>query len=437
MTTTALDPARDLLAFVDASPSPFHAVAEAARRLKESGYKQLDERNPWEISAGQKSFLIRSGGTLLAFELGTVPPSEAGFLVIAAHTDSPNLRLKQQTEIQAHGFQQLGVEIYGGVLLSTWLDRDLGLAGRVRLRGGTTRLVRLDDWNIRVPNVAIHLNRMVNKDGLVLNPQQHMLPVVGLSNDAGNHEFKERLAHQLQVLPADILTTDLCCYDIQPSRLGGFNQEFVYAARLDNLASCHAGITALTESKPGNSLSRVLVLYDHEEVGSRSDHGADSLLLLHVLKRIAENYPGAGKQAAERALASSLMISADMAHAIHPNYSDKHDSQHAPKLGLGPVVKWNVCQSYATDGITAGLFEEACQEAGFSPQRFVSRNDQPCGSTVGPISAAKLTIRTVDVGNPMLSMHSSREMAASADVPKMIAVFSQLYTSGLPIDPQL
>ena len=433
----AADPAtRDLLAFIEAAPTPYHAVSEVKDRLTRAGFRQLSERETWPLGAGERGFVVRGGGSIAAFRLGKQSPAEAGFAVVGAHTDSPNLRLKPKAELTAHGYEQLSVEVYGGVLLSTWLDRDLGLAGRLVLEDGSTRLVRLPGAVCRVPSLAIHLNRDVNTGGLTLNSQTHLLPLSALELDAGGLELYERLAAAAGdgVTVQAIRGSDLCLFDTQAPALGGARNELIFSARLDNLVSCHAALSALLGSQTDGDATRVAVLYDHEEVGSESAIGAGSQFLESVLSRLLACYP-AQSDGFARALAGSLLVSADMAHAVHPNYPDKHDKQHRPLLGKGPVLKVNVSQRYATDGPTAARFRAACARVGVEPQHFVSRNDIGCGSTIGPIAAAGLGLRTVDVGGPMLSMHSCREMAASADVPVMIRVMTALFDDFTPLEP--
>jgi aspartyl aminopeptidase len=277
---------------------------------------------------------------------------------------------------------------------------------------------------------------------LQLNAQTQLLPTLGveLAAQSERRSFKALIAEELEragerVTADDVVGWDLCLADTQSSTVGGVDRDLLFAPRLDNLASCHAALTALTKAGEANGATRVVVLYDHEEVGSQSASGARSVGLRALLERITLAYPSPGEQALPRALSRSLLVSADMAHAVHPNYPDKHDKQHQPRIGGGPAIKVNVSQSYATDAVGAAVFEEACREAGFSPQRFVSRNDMPCGSTIGPISAAKLGVRTVDVGNPMLSMHSCRETAGGRDVEPMIRAMTALFGTSLELAP--
>jgi len=369
---------------------------------------------------------VRGGSTVVAWVTGTESPATGGFRLIGAHTDSPNLRVKPNADLSRSGFQQVGVEVYGGVLHSTWMDRDLSLAGRVLCRGASgveARLVDLVRPVARVPNVAIHLNRGVNKDGLVLNEQRHLVPILGLGKEA---VLRAALARALEIEAEAILGYDLSLYDTEKAAIGGLEGEFVFSARLDNLASCHGAVTALAAVAAAGSPSKttqLIALYDHEECGSRSAIGAAGTVLRDTVTRIAESHADRQPQALPRAMARSLLVSADMAHGIHPNYPDQHEAQHAPQVNRGLVIKSNANQSYATDGATAAELTLCCEEAGFAPQRFVVRSDLPCGSTIGPITAAELGVPTVDVGSPMLSMHSCREMCGTLDVYLAIEAF--------------
>ena len=416
-------PVQDLLEYIDASPTPFHAVAETSARLEARGYRLLDEAESWDVGPGDKVYLTRGGGSLAAFQIGQAPARDAGFHLIGAHTDSPNLRIKPNPELRKAGYAQLGVEPYGGVLLHTWIDRDLSLAGRALMEDGSARLLHFERPLLRVPSLAIHLNRKVNSEGLMLNAQTHLAPILSLDGLEGT-DLRELIAGELGDAEAkQIIAWDLMTYDVQPAALSGAGDEFIHAARLDNLASCHAGLSALLAEDDDVALTRGLVLYDHEEVGSRSAQGAASDFLRSSLQRLS----GSSPEDFYRAMAKSFLISADMAHGIHPNYTDVHEPKHQPLLGGGPVVKINVNQSYATDGESWASFERWATEADVATQRFVVRSDLGCGSTIGPITAAELGIRTVDAGNAMLSMHSCREMAAAADVPKMIALMRRFF----------
>lgn len=435
MTPSDIDAAaNDLLAYIDASPTPYHAVRETIRRLSAQGYRALDEREPWDLKPGDKVYVTRGDTSIAAFHLGTRPVDQAGFKLVGAHTDSPNLRLKPNAQVQRNGYHQLGVEVYGGPLFSTWLDRDLSIAGRVVVAHEGRPAHHLVDFRrplLRIPNLAIHLNRTVNTDGLKLNAQDHLVPVLGLER-SGAVDLKAMLVEELarggtRVAAGDILGFDLCLYDLQPSIRSGAAGEFLHAPRLDNLASSHAGLTALLALSGSGEATRGVVLYDHEECGSRSAQGAASPFLRDLLERITLAHSDGRRDSFHRAIRHSFLVSADMAHAVHPNYASMHEPKHQPLLGAGPVIKSNVNQSYATDGESWAWFALHCREAGVTPQNFVTRTDLGCGSTIGPISAGELGIRTVDVGNPMLSMHSIRELAAAADVAAMISVLRSFY----------
>jgi aspartyl aminopeptidase len=431
-----IDPVADLLAFLDRSPTPYHAVAEARRRIEAAGFRELSEADAWELGPGDRRFAVRGGGSLVALQIGSLSPAEGGFRVVGAHTDSPNLRLRPRADAASAGYQRYAVEPYGGVLLHTWLDRDLSVAGSLTLRDtGPPRRVLLDFGRplLRIPSLAIHLDREVNKRGLVVDPQTHLVPLAGLEGAPGLAALAvaELRAQGIAAPePGDVLAHDLMLYDTQRAAVAGVRGEFLQASRLDNLCSCHAGLCALLAAAEGGlgSPTRALVLYDHEEVGSRSAEGAGGPLLAEALERCVAGYKGGAPQGLPRAIARSLMVSVDMAHAVHPSHADRHDAAHRPLLGGGPVIKQNANRGYASDARTAGHFAGLCAELGIAPQHFVTRNDIPCGSTIGPITAARVGIPAVDVGSPMLSMHSCREMAGTADVRPMIEVLRLFYT---------
>lgn len=419
--TAAADPdalARDLCALVDASPSPYHAVEEMARRLRGGGFSELDEREHWSLRPGDRRYVVRDGGSIAAFVVGARAPSDTGFRIVGAHTDSPTFAVRPLPDVRGSGFSSVGVEPYGGVLAHTWFDRDLTVAGRIAVRaddGVRTRLVRLPGAPLRMPNLAIHLYREIREEGFRPDLQRHTVPVWGMESD---RELLAAVAAEAGVDPADMLGHDLVLTDTQPATLGGAEDTFVLAPRLDNLASCHAGLLALL-SADAPSATAVLVANHHEEIGSASAEGAQGSFLEDVLRRVLGATEGDDAQRFAMACARSRLVSSDMAHGVHPNYSDRHEPGHAPRLGGGPVLKSNANQSYATDAIGAAHFRLACAQAGVVPQHFVSRADLPCGSTIGPLTATRLGIATVDVGNPMLSMHSVREQAAVADIAPM------------------
>jgi aspartyl aminopeptidase len=429
--------ATGLCTFIDASPSPFHACDEAGQRLAAAGFSLLEETDAFPTERG-RYYLIR-GGSLIAWSseaAGDLHSPTTPFRVVGAHTDSPNLRIKPQPDLARAGWQLLGIEIYGGPLFNSWLDRDLGLSGRVAVRGDNgvqTRLVTINEPVLRVAQLAVHLDRGAN-EGLALNPQQHLTPLWGISTEPG--DFRGYLAAAVGVDATDVLSWDVMTHDVQPSRRIGRDLDLIAAPRLDNLATSYAGVRALIDvaevmsgggrsgaagisGAPSNPSIPVLVLFDHEEVGSQSERGAMSTLLPSVLERIVIS-AGGGRQDFHRALAGTVVASGDMAHATHPNYPEKHEPQHRIAINGGPVLKTNVKLRYATDSVGAAAFIMACGQAGVPVQQFVSRNDTPCGSTVGPMTAALVGATTVDFGAPMLSMHSARELCGAKD-PAMYA----------------
>lgn len=413
----------DLRAFVDAAPSPFHAVAELARRLTAGGFTELAETDSWNLAPGAEHFVVRHG-SLIAFRMGSAPLAAAGLRMVGAHTDSPTFRVRPRSDVRQAGYRLVGVEPYGGGLWHTWLDRELTVAGRVVLRGGGEALVRLPGAPLRLPSLAIHLDRSV-RDGLTLDPQRELLPVWSrdLADVAG---LTGAVAEAAGVAADDVLGHDLVLADTQPAGVAGADGTWVAAPRLDNLGSCHAGVTALLAA-PAGARTQLLVANDHEEVGSGSMSGARGSFLEDVVARlVAVGDPG-DAQALPRALARSRLVSADMAHAVHPTRSDRHEPAHQPQLGGGPVLKVNANQAYATDGAGRAWFAERCADAGVPLQYFVSRADLPCGSTIGPLTATRLGVPTVDVGAPMLGMHSCRELASALDVPLVVDALTSCF----------
>ena len=426
---------QSLLNFIDQSPTPFHVVHELGVLLEKDGFVKLREEDAWKnLAAGKKYYATRNDSSLVAFICGLEDPATAGFKIIGAHTDSPNLRLKPNPVYQKSGYVQLGVETYGGVLLTTWTDRDLSLAGRVVLRsarGPVSRLLKFERPLLRIPQLAIHLNREVNDKGLLLNKQTHLPPVLTMADPQIKSEtlLKSLVAEELKCSGKDILSMELSLYDIQKGALAGANSEFLFAPRLDDLASCHSATQGLLAATADTAETRVLAFYDHEEVGSETAQGGGSFLLKDILERVLLNLSPAdrSREGFIRSIARSLFISADMAHAVHPNYADLHDSMHLPVINKGPVIKTNAGQKYATEGVSSAHFELLCEKAEVAVQKFVVRSDLQCGSTIGPLTAANLGIRTVDVGNPMLSMHSIREMAGAKDHVDIIRVFKEYF----------
>ena len=417
MTTPDPRVAREMLAYIDASPSPYHACATAAKALDAAGFRALAELDAWDLGPG--SYYVVRGGSLVAWTLQEQQAPHTGFRVLGAHTDSPNLRVKPRPDSGRAGFRQLGVEVYGGVLLNSWLDRDLGLSGRVQLDGPDgpeERLFLVDRPVLKVPQLAIHLDREINTKGLLLNKQTHMQPVWGLGQ-LGERGFRDWLAEELEVEPEGILAWEAMAHDVQPSSIFGADQELVSAPRLDNLCSSFSSLQALiaaTESGADLEHVPVVTLFDHEEVGSGSATGAASPLLRDLLERIVLARGGT-REDYHRAVAGSLCVSLDMAHATHPNYPERHDPDHSLALNAGPVIKINANQRYATESSTEAAFERACREADVPVQKWVMRTDMACGSTIGPITAQRLGMPCVDVGCPQLSMHSARETCGVQD----------------------
>ncbi len=398
--------------FIDASPSPFHVCATVAAQLIAAGYTELDEAKQWPSEQG-RYFTVRAGSLVAWNSEGTQGP----FRIVGAHTDSPNLRVKQHPDRVVAGWRVVALEPYGGAWLNSWLDRDLGISGRLSVRadderGGIAhRRVRIDEPILRVPQLAIHLAE--DRKSLTLDPQRHVNAVWGVGETA--RSFVEYVADRAGVAATDVLAADLMTHDLTPSAVTGGDASLLSAPRLDNQASCYAGLEALLASEETGAYLPVLVLFDHEEVGSSSDHGAQSNLLGTVLERIVLA-AGGSREDYLRRLPASLLASADMAHATHPNYPERHEPNHPIAVNAGPVLKVHPNLRYATDGRTAAAFALACEQAGVPLQRYEHRADLPCGSTIGPLTSARTGIPTVDVGAAQLAMHSARELMGAHDV---------------------
>ncbi|AZM61165.1 MULTISPECIES: M18 family aminopeptidase [unclassified Streptomyces] len=404
----------DLMSFLAASPTPYHAVANAAERLEKAGFRQVAETDAWDGASGGK-YVLR-GGAIIAWYVPEGASAHTPFRIVGAHTDSPNLRVKPRPDSGAHGWRQVAVEIYGGPLLNSWLDRDLGLAGRLSLRDGSTRLVNVDRPLLRVPQLAIHLDRSVNADGLKLDKQRHMQPVWGMGGDVRDGELIAFLEEAAGLPSGEVTGWDLMVHSVEPPAYLGRDRELVAGPRMDNLLSVHAGTAALAAAARGAGPSHIPVLaaFDHEENGSQSDTGADGPLLGGVLERSVFARGGSYEDRA-RAFAGSVCLSSDTGHAVHPNYAERHDPTHHPRVDGGPILKVNVNNRYATDGSGRAVFAAACEKADVPFQSFVSNNAMPCGTTIGPITAARHGIRTVDIGVAILSMHSARELCGAND----------------------
>ena len=403
-----------LLDFLGASPTPFHAVAQLSARLDAAGYALLDESDAWSTLSPGKYYVVRNDSSMVAFQWSS-PPSENGFRMIGAHTDSPCLKIKPNAITCNNGYAKLGVEVYGGVLLNPWFDRDLALAGRVtvRTKAGEIEnlLLNVTEPVAFIPSLAIHLDREVN-DNRSINKQKHIPPVL-CRTDKTTCKFEDILSGWIksqhpQAGPVKTLSFELSLYDHQPPALIGLDKDFVASARLDNLLSCHAAIEALLKTrKKGNY---VVVLNDHEEVGSNSTSGAEGPFLHSVLSRICGD-----EESFQQAISHSMLVSADNAHGVHPNYPEVHEPAHQPLINNGPVIKVNNNQRYATNSETEAVFRSVCEAAKVPCQVVVVRTDMGCGSTIGPITATRLGVRTVDIGVPQLGMHSIRELAGAKD----------------------
>jgi aspartyl aminopeptidase len=424
--------AQALLNFIDASPSPWHAVTQVEQALAAQGFTPLNESDAWQFTQGGKYYVVRDGGSIIAFVLGQAAIAEHGFRIVGAHTDSPGLRLKPKAAYSTEGIAQLGVEVYGGPILATFTDRDLSLAGRVIVKtvsGLTSHLIKLDQPIARLPNLAIHMNREVNEKGLALNKQTGLPLIFGHSanSEAAKQLLADTLASSLQVNATDILSWDLAFYDTQRGSFWGVEQEFIANSQLDNLASCHAALEAMIGTEKPQATS-ICALFDHEEVGSESATGAGGSFLLDVMERICHSHDLSHEDKL-RSYSQSFFISADMAHAFHPNHAGSYEPCHHVLVNQGPVIKTNANQRYSTNAATAARFIQLCERAGVPYQQYAHRTDLGCGSTIGPIMAAQLGIATVDVGNPMWAMHSIRESAGVLDHGYMIATLQQHYAS--------
>jgi len=420
----------DLLEFLDQSVTAYHAVLTTEQVLIAHGFSKLNEQEDWELIPGGKYYVIRAESALVAWEMGQ--GEQPGVRLIGAHTDSPGLHLKPHPQQSNSGYIQLGVEVYGGPLLASWTDRDLSLAGRVIVKEDgrfRVRSFKSDSVLLRVPQLAIHLNREVNDKGLVLNKQKHLPPILALENNDGDPVdsdlIKELVAETLNVNQSAVVNWQLECYDTQPAALSGLKEEFIVSGRIDNLTMCHAAMQALMHSKSNNPQTSVIALFDNEEIGSSTRNGAASSFIRDVIHRIVD--VSDTRHALQKGLAASVCISADGAHAIHPNYAEFHDPEHAVKMNRGPVIKVNANHRYATGALSAAMFEQLCRDVSVPVQHYVHKTDLPCGSTIGPITATGLGIPVVDVGNAMLSMHSIRETAGVKDHEMMIKVMQHFF----------
>lgn len=427
-----------LLKFLDASPVNFLAARNIACELEQNGYRRLDPQQPLgELKAGDKVYVTKNDSSVYAFHLGRKPLAETGFHMICAHSDSPTFRVKPHAEMTGEGgLVRLNTEVYGGPILSTWFDRPLTLAGRVIVRGKDamspeTMLMHVRRPLLQISNLAIHFNRQVN-DGVKLSKQKDMLPLLGLINDEleqGNllmNVIVEELSKQRPVSHEDILDFDLYLADTQPACTFGVHDEFISSDRLDDLSMCFAGLEALIAA-PESDTTQVLAIFDNEETGSQTKQGAGSPFLASMLMRIARQQSGT-EEAYWQAVERAFMISADNAHAFHPNYAEKYDPTNHPMLGGGPAIKFNASQKYASDAVSAAIFAEICRKAGVPCQRFVNHSDVAGGSTLGNILASTVPLRGVDMGNAILGMHSCRETGSVADHEYCVRAFTEFYS---------
>lgn len=406
-----------MLEFLQASPTAFHATANIASRLEQAGFQRLVESESWRLVAGNRYFFTRNDSSIIAFVYGDKPLLDSGIRMVGAHTDSPCLKVKPRPELVRSGYGQLGVEVYGGALLAPWFDRDLSLAGRVSYRDANgilrSALIDFKQAIATIPSLAIHLDRV--NEARSINAQKDIVPVLLqlAADEAVAPDFRTLLASQLraqypQQSVADVLDYEMNFYDVQPPAMVGWRQDFIASARLDNLLSCYVGLEAILEAD--TSVSSMLICTDHEEVGSTSCCGAKGPMLQQFLERLL---PEVDERV--RVIDRSLMISADNAHGIHPNFMDRHDENHGPLLNRGPVIKVNANQRYATTSESSAMFRILCEQADVPVQIFVARTDMGCGSTIGPVVASEVGVKTIDVGVPVFAMHSIRELAGSHD----------------------
>ncbi len=420
--------ARDLINYIDQSPSQFHAVSNAESRLLEAGFIKLDKAEKWQLSKGGKYFITNNSSSFIAFELGTGDIIKEGFRLIGSHTDSPTFKVKPKPEISVeNSYLKLNTEMYGGAIASTWFDRELSLAGRVSIKTDNPlkpaeKLVNIDKDLLTIPSLCIHMNRTVNEQSAI-DKQKDVLPILATINEELEKDnlLINMLADELKVATEDILDFELYLYNREKGKIVGLNDEFISVGKLDNLAMVHASLVALFESKSSQA-TKVIIANDNEEVGSMTKQGANSPMLKNLLERIIFAL-GYDQEDYHRAINNSFIISADMAHAVHPNYSDKSDPTNRPIINQGVVIKLAASQSYTSDAVSVGVYKGVCQKAGIPVQTFVNRSDMRGGSTIGPITSQQLDISSIDIGNALLAMHSVRELGGVKDHKDIITSF--------------
>ncbi|WP_297712601.1 M18 family aminopeptidase [Clostridium sp.] len=425
--------ALELIDFLYDSPSACHGVKETQKILDKNGFVEIKEADKWDLKAKGKYYVIKNDSALIAFEVGTGDIEETGFRLIGAHTDVPGFRIKPNPQMISEGkYVKLNTEVYGGPILHTWFDRPLSIAGKVSLKGASplkpeTRLVNINKPLLIIPSLAIHMNREVN-EGFKINRQVDTLPLLGLINDKLEKEdyLMNILAEELQVNKEDILNFELGLYEYEKGMLIGMNEELISSGRFDDLWMVYAGVRALVDSRE-NEATKVMICIDNEEIGSLTAEGANSTLLNNILERITLGL-GKDREGYYRTLANSIMISADLAHAVHPNLGDKHDPTNRPVLEGGPVLKIAASGSYSTDSFNGAVFAGVCEAAGVPFQKFVNRSDVRGGTTIGPVTAANLTIPVIDMGAPVLGMHSIRELASVKDNYYTVKAFTEFFS---------
>ncbi len=424
--------AQSLIEFIDSSPSPFHAAKNMEEILIKRGFKEIRLQDKWKLEVKGKYYIVKNNSAIIAFEIGKGEIEEHGFKLIGSHTDSPTFKIKPNPEITVEKrYLKLNTEVYGGPILNTWFDRPLSMAGRVNLKtedpfSPKEVLLDLEKPIMLIPNLAIHMNRSVN-DGVKMNPQVDTLPLVSNINDKFEKDnfLVKLIAENLGVNVEDVLDFEMFLYEVEKGSIVGLNEEFISIGKLDNLAMVHAGLYGLVDSETANA-TNVLVCFDNEEVGSGTKQGAASPMLKTVLERITLAL-GKNKEDYYRALANSFLISADQAHALHPNYIEKYDITNRPIMNSGPTMKLAANQAYTTDSFSSAVYEGICKSIGIPVQKFVNRSDAKGGSTIGPISSTQLDISSVDVGNPILGMHSIRELGGVLDHYNIYKSFKEFY----------
>lgn len=424
--------AKELIDFLYESPTAFHAVENVKNLLLENDFIELNDGDKWMLKNGGKYFSIKNNSAITAFVVGTKQPEETGFRIIGAHTDSPCFRIKPNPEIiSENNYIKLNTEVYGGPILNTWFDRPLSIAGRITLKNKhilkpLIKIININKPILIIPNLAIHMNRNVNL-GIDINKQVDTLPTIGLINDTFEKEnyLLKIISKEIGISSDEILDFDLFLYEHTKGELIGYNEEFISAGRIDDLSMVHAGITALINVKDNES-TRVMVCFDNEEIGSSTKQGADSNMLANILERIVLSFKG-DREDFFRSLSQSFLISADGAHAVHPNKGEKSDPVNRPKINCGPVIKISANQKYTSDSESIAIFKGICNEANVAYQTFVNRSDEVGGSTIGPISSTHLDVKSVDIGSPMLAMHSIRELCGVEDHYSIKNVFEKFY----------